>query len=93
MIWLWAKFDEKGITFDGGTDDTGPIEYKYKGPLNLSAMSANTANFQDASGPQGTIQGSIKFEIEDSKIANITVSFTSGTSYNNQDIKCMFVKN
>lgn len=73
----------------GEQDDTGPTEYKYKGPLNLSAMSANTANFQDASGPKGTI----KFEIEDSKIANITVSFTSGTSYNNQDIKCMFVKN
>ena len=86
---MWAKFDEKGITFDGGGSDANPpTEYKYNGSLNLSAMSKNTANFQDASGPQGSIEGTIKFEIVDSVIENIVVNFTKGTSYNNRDIKC-----
>ena len=93
--WFWAKFDASGIQFDvlGTPSLEKAPNYRYNATLSANPLSDNTANFDAGKGPKGDdVKATIKFELENSKIKNIIVTFQAGTDFNNSAISCQFLE-
>ena len=90
ILYFWGEFTDDGFKWGTTESDTTPPSYD-RGTVTLSSdfFNDNQANFngKDFYGKEQT--ASIVFTVEaDGTISDVTVKFTSGTSYDNIDIKC-----
>ena len=91
ILYFWGEFTEDGFKWGTTESDTTPPPYN-RGTVALSAdfFNGNQANFTSKSYADKPQTGNIKFTVDEvtHNIEDVTVTFTSGTSYDNIDIKC-----